>query len=101
MNYKHFHEDLRALASSTRDRLAKAEDINEFTLEVTISGRVVGGDLKIEAELKGGWNDRSTVKGGDIDAITKEFLRRKGWDETNSPLCISYVEPETADAAQE
>jgi len=98
MNYKHFHEDLRALASVIRDRLAKAKGITEFNLEITISGRVVGGDLKIEAELRGGWNDRSVVKGGDIDAIVKEFLRRKGWDETNAPLCISYVEPEEIEA---
>lgn len=96
---------LKTAAVSTREQLQLIESISEFTLEISISGRTHDGDLKIEFELKGGWADRSPVKGGRLDAVVKEFLRRNGWDSTHAPLCLSFApstdEVTEGDGAQE
>lgn len=89
--FNSLEDALKSAAVSTREKLALIESISEMNLEISITGRVHDGELKIEFKLSGGWQNDSRAKGGSLDAVVKEFLRRNGWDMTNAPLCLSFA----------
>ncbi len=86
--YDTLDTEVRNAAKMVRDRMSDA-NINHMHMEIEISGRVDGGDLKIKYSLGeyGG-----TVEGGDLLSVIAEFLRRKGWTERNAPLALEPPE---------
>ena len=70
---------------AVRQRLANA-DQSYFKLEIDAAGRVQEGDVKITYSLSDSIYGSNKVDGSSIEAVTTEFLRRKGWSERHAPL---------------
>jgi hypothetical protein len=82
--------NLRLCVKALRAAFEETE-ISRFKLEIEVSGEVMSGDLKVEYALReGSWGE--PVKGGDLQAVFDELLRRKGWTERNAPLCLPRVD---------
>lgn len=69
-------------------------DIPCFTFRLEASGRTHEGELKIEVSI-GEYGVE--VKGGSTEAVVREFLRRKGWEEANAPLALPDYSGPTAE----
>lgn len=77
-------------------KLKQDESCAWFSLALEASGRP-DGDIKIEYRL---YDDQAQtyIKGQDLDAMTDELLRRRGWDKVNQPLMLTATEQARADA---
>ena len=82
-------EFVKSLAGSIRAELKGIETLPEFYFDISISGRVHTGELKIEFRLgENTWTNN--VKGGALRPVIVEFMRRYGWDRANAPLQLTY-----------
>lgn len=97
---KSFESTLTYTARHVRSRLAKLESLPCFDLTINVHGRVHDGDINIEFRL-GEYHYTDVVKGGNLEAVITEFLRRRGWTERNAPLCLPAVEQEEVIDAQD
>lgn len=75
-----------------RKELADANiECNTFEISVSASGRVQDGDVKITYEC--GPQYGNAVKGGTLEAVVEEYLRRNGWDRRHAPLALEAPKP--------
>lgn len=88
MSFKHFEEEVKAVALAIRSELSKVESISRFSFEIEIEGRI-DSDLKIGYRL--GIDYESGITGNNIAAVVDEALRRRGWNQEHKPLMISHV----------
>lgn len=79
---------LRAIAKQNTDWA-------QFRVDIEISGRVHSGEINIEFGVGEGYG--AHVKANNLDASLYEFMRRKGFEVSNKPLCISYDGEEVED----
>lgn len=66
--------------------------LNSFHFEIEAEGRVHEGEVKITFALYVNYGE--TIKGGSVEAVVMETLRRKGWADRNAPLELSHLPPE-------
>ena len=76
---------LKEIGKGVAAQLAKA-DQGVMSLRISIDGRTLGPDLKIELVLGNYAYSDDQTKGGDLNEVVKEFLRRKGWTSRNAPI---------------
>lgn len=75
-----------------RGQLAEA-NIGAMRLDIEVIGRT-HGELKIEFVLGGeSCYSPDNVRGGDLDAVVTELIRRKGWSTRYAPLCLPRNAP--------
>ena len=96
------HPTIVAVVKEVRQRLADADIGGQFRLDIEVSGRIQGGDVVISYTM-GETYSGSNAKGARLAPVVDEFMRRKGWDERNAPLCLEDfaeepVAPEMSDA---
>ena len=72
-----------------RSELQKIETLDAFEFIVKAEGRVHEGELKIVFSLDHPYEMGVIAKGGDINVVLEEFMRRFGWNKRNNPLMIS------------
>ena len=85
---KNFTRELR--------EIYKDRDIGGLRFQVDVLGRT-HGDLKIEFSVSESIYDANKATSGNVQAAVDEFFRRKGWTDTNTPLCLTYDEPMAAE----
>lgn len=90
-----FDQILKEQVISIRERLAMIEEVHTMNFTIDVTGRVHDGEIKIEYQIGSPYSTGGAVKGGNIDFVLDEYMRRFGWDKRNAPLMISAVEPET------
>lgn len=81
-----FEQVVEHKVKAVRERM-RNHDASEMYIEVRVTGRVQTGDLKI-TYCFGEYSGR--VEGNELDKVIEEYMRRKGWDEVNAPIAISY-----------
>lgn len=89
------HESEKLFISSAqrvKSQLQALDSQSHFVFRFEASGRVHDGELKIEISL-GSYG--SEVTGRDVESVVKEFMRRKGWNDRNTPLELPNVAPPT------
>jgi hypothetical protein len=74
-----------------RRRLAQCESMSSFELVIRAEGRVHDGDIKITYTL-GDYYGAGTSKGGRLEPVIVECLRRYGWVQANEPTCLTFQE---------
>jgi hypothetical protein len=89
-----FEGALKREIKRLREKLKPAADegvlsSNGFQFEITASGRILDGEVKVEYTLSEMYGD-NRVHGRDTAAVTDEFLRRMGWNSVNKPLEIAF-----------
>lgn len=89
------HSAVVAATKDIRQRLADADIGGQFRLDIEVSGRIQGGDVIISYTL-GEMYSSSNAKGARLHPVVDEFMRRKGWDERNAPLCLEDFTEEPA-----
>lgn len=67
------------------------EDLSYVDINIACCGNT-HSELEVTYRVGKGYDDN--VKGGDIDACTQEFLRKKTWEKRNDPLKIAHVREE-------
>lgn len=82
------HTQVVLAARYVRDRLGKA-NVGRFDLTIRAEGRTLtdADSVKIEYNVSAGYD--CSVRGNKLESVVTEVLRRKGWDESNSPLAIT------------
>jgi hypothetical protein len=75
-----------------REKLSQVESISSFQLEIEITGRVHEGDLEVRFKLGQLYSTGGQVKGGSIEPVVLEYLRRFGWDEKHQVKLIPVFE---------
>lgn len=73
-------------------QLLADNDIGAMRLDIEVSGRTMTGDLEIRFIL-GTEYEGKNAKGGNLDAVVTEFIRREKWRHQNAPLCLPKVPP--------
>lgn len=83
------HTQINLAVRYARERLAKA-DIGYFDLTIRAEGRTQTDtdSVKIEYRISAGYD--CSVKGNKLESVVTEVLRRKGWDDANAPLALTY-----------
>jgi hypothetical protein len=86
-----YNQMVKNLATFLRDELKQLDDgPSSLDFNITISGRVLDGDLNIIYSIGSTYSEGGHVKGGDVAKVVDEYKRRFGWDKRNKPLCIGY-----------
>lgn len=86
-----YDQMVRNLATFLRDELRQLDEPpSSLDFNISINGRVLGGDLNITFSIGSTYRDGGCVTGGDLHRIVEEYKRRFGWDKRNKPLCIGY-----------
>lgn len=91
MSQKHsqLHAYLISAIDEIRARLGAA-NIGNFDFSIEATGRTLGtNETKIEYKL-GYYSEQ--VKGGKLEPVITEFLRRKGWQEVNDAVALPAPE---------
>lgn len=83
-----FMLNVRELTERLRNEF-NARDLPDVMFSIDIRGRTTG-DLKMEFVINAGQYGDVRVKGFDPRKILLEMLRRKGFDEVNTPLALTY-----------
>lgn len=84
-----YEDQIKSLATFIRSDLQQVESLRSFTAEITISGRVHDGEMKIQFSIGGDYNSGAVI-GGTIEAVLTEYKRRQGWSKRNAPLELSF-----------
>jgi hypothetical protein len=83
---------VREMAKELRGWFEQA-DLSRLHFETRVSGQTLTGDLLVEFKISDGeWAD--SVKGGSVQAVLEEFMRRRGWVAQNAALCLPRVDPD-------
>lgn len=80
-----------------RQRLADANIGSTFRLDIEVSGRIEGGDVKVTYRLGDTYGSNNPA-GARLSPVVDEFLRRHGWNSANAPLCLEAPSDELEDA---
>lgn len=81
-----------ALVEAIREFRGRAAmvGVKHLTIGIDTEGRV-DGDWKITYQVGERYQSNS-VSGNTLDDVFKEFLRRRGWNESHQPLCLPNVD---------
>ena len=91
-------EKLETVVRELREQLGE-RDISQMNLIIDISGRTMSGDLIVEYRLSDS-SYGATTKGGLLQNVYVEFLRRHGWEHQNNVLALPRVaEPKPEEEA--
>lgn len=71
-----------------------AINLPNLRFDIEVSGRVQG-EMKIEFVL-GDQYGSDSVRGGSINAVVEEYLRRRGWKQRHAPLSLTFDNDDTA-----
>jgi len=88
---KAYEETIKEIASFIRDQLKPIEEVHSLSFGIDISGRVHDGSLKIQFRLGTPYDTGGEVKGGSVEEVLIEYMRRFGWDRRNQPLELTFV----------
>ena len=81
------HAAVCKAVTEARETLAMGSDSgSHIVLSIEISGRILGGDLKIEY---GAGEYAGSVRGNTLEAVLHEHMRRNGWNRRHAPLALS------------
>ncbi len=69
-----------------KESLRRDESLTGFTLEITATGRL-DGDVSVSFKL-GDYYGLGSVSAGQLAPAREEFLRRRGWQERHTALCL-------------
>ena len=89
-----FEQTILAEATRIREALAE-ENISNMRFDIEVKGRTISGELDIEFVLGESYS-AETVRGGSVEAVLQEFLRRTRWRERNAALSLSAPEKPSA-----
>ena len=93
-----YEATIKEMAAYIRSELQQIEELPTLSFTIDISGRVHDGEIKINFALGNTYSEGGCVKGGNLDEVIREYLRRFGWDKRHQPLELSYVpEPKATD----
>ena len=92
MSMSDFETRLLDELSRLKERLRADESLCRMTLTICAEGRM-DGDLQVTFKL-GEYTE--IVEGGDLESVTQEFLRQRGWSQRHAPLCLPNVQREPA-----
>lgn len=90
-----YEEAIKEMAAYIRNELQQIENISSLDFNIIIDGRVHDGEIKITFEIGNPYNKGGMVKGGSVDAVLHEYMRRFGWDLKHQPLMLSHSSKET------
>lgn len=82
---------------AVRQRLADANIGSTFRLDIEVSGRIEGGEVKVTYRLGDTYGSNNPA-GARLAPVVDEFLRRHGWNKVNAPLCLDALSDELEDA---
>lgn len=88
MNTTKFEQAVIAEIKRIREILQENDSISNFTFEITASGRVRDGDVKIKF---GCGEYGASVTANSVEAVINEFQRRTGFEKRHSGLCLPNV----------
>jgi hypothetical protein len=82
-------QTFRTAVHDVRDTLS-SQNIGDFELTMHACGRTMtdADSVKIEYRIGGRYSDDS-VRGNDLYKVLVEYMRRKGWNDTNAPLALA------------
>lgn len=86
-----FHNTVVLLARKIREKLQQHDELSRFCFRVEVEGRVHDGDMELVYKI-GSFGGE--VEAHSIDAVLDEWMRRKGFEKRNAPLCLPNVEQE-------
>lgn len=81
-----FEDHLKQEMTTIRQAMADV-GLGSMWLSMFVTGRTEAGELKIEFQL-GPDYDQGNAKGGSLDAVVTEAIRRAQWKAANAPLCL-------------
>lgn len=84
--------ELTEAVTALRQRLADADIGSNFRLDIEVSGRIQGGEVKV-AYVLGDSYSSTNARGARLGPVVTEFLRRHGWNEANTPLALEAPAP--------
>ena len=82
-----------------RNKLAMDESLSEFCFEITASGRVHEGTVKLAFAI-GSSTYNTSLDGDDADEVIEEFMRRRGWKARHAPKALAYEKIPSDDTAE-
>lgn len=91
-----FHLAVANAVRSVRQQLAAANVGSTFRLDVEVSGRIQDGDVIVTYRLGDSYGANNPA-GARLGPVVQEFLRRRGWNEANAPLCLEAPDAEPTD----
>lgn len=90
-----YEETIKEMAAYIRNELQQLEDVSSLNFNIIIDGRVHDSELKITFEIGSTYSKGGVVRGGSVDMVLREYMRRFGWDLKNQPLMLSHSSEET------
>lgn len=90
-----YEEVIKEMAAYIRNELQQLEDVSSLDFNIMIDGRVHDSELRITFEIGSAYGKGGVVKGGSVDAVLREYMRRFGWDLKHQPLMLSHSSEET------
>lgn len=84
-----FEGALKREIKRVREELKKAESLSTFKVEITASGRINDGEVKLTFRVSDEYGSGS-VKGDGMQACLDEYLRRNGWEKVHAAKALSY-----------
>lgn len=88
---KAYEQVIKEIAVYVREELKHIDEIHTLNFSIDISGRLHDGELKIKFEIGSTYGAGGSVKGGNIEDVLVEYMRRFGWDKRNQPLELSFA----------
>lgn len=85
-----YEETIKEMAAYIRNELQQLEDVSSLDFNIMINGRVHDSELRITFEIGSTYSKGGVVRGGSVDTILREYMRRFGWDLKHQPLMLSY-----------
>lgn len=85
-----FEGALKREIKRLREQLKQIEDLSQFKLTITVSGRVHDGEVELSYGLGESMYGTGEVEGSALQSVLDEFMRRHGWNKINKPKAIAY-----------
>src|ERR1700722_6601061 len=82
-----FEQTILAEATRIREALAE-ENISNMRFDIEVKGRTISGEVDVTFCLGEEYASSESVRGGNVEAVLKEFLRRRQWRERNDALSL-------------
>jgi len=85
-----FEGAVKREVKALREAIQLCDSVSYFYLNISASGPVNDGEVKIEYRISDSSYGSGGVEGNNVKECLAEFLRRHGWDRVNKPKAISY-----------
>ena len=87
-----FERQVTKAVREIRDRIANETDRPDVVFTIRAAGRVNDGDMELTYNLENTYDNNSNVKGGELEHVVCEYIRRNAWAKRHAPLCLPKVE---------